>query len=277
MASRLPALLALALPTSAGLAYLYFAGAPQRFILVNAVALAIGLLFAGFLRAPASMQVRRLVIIVMLAALFVPLVTGPSLDGVNRWLPIGPFQLHSGGLFLPAILALMTRHEKSMTPILLACILAGLLQPDAAIGFGIVFAAVGLHNVTRDGRIGLVCILGFGAALVMAVSGNPAPQEFVERVLVTAAGYSLPLALALSLSLVVSFFLIFRSIPVAKSTRYALAGSLFGFTILSLMDDYPSVLVGYGAAPILGYGLGLGLAYGQGDNQGAIDKVSSPR
>ena len=275
--SRLPALLALALPTSAGLAYLYFAGAPQRFILVNAAALVIGLLFAGSLRAPASMQVRRIVIIAMLATLFLPLVTGPSLDGVNRWLPIGPFKLHSGSLFLPAILALMTRHENAMAPILLACILAGLLQPDAAIGFAIVFAAVGLHDVTRDWRIGLVCILGFVAALVMAVRGNPPPQEFVERVLVTSAAYSLPLALLLFLSLVVSFFLILRAVPVAKATRYALAGSLFGFTILSLMNNYPSVLVGYGAAPILGFGIGLGLAYGPRDDQGAIDKVSTSR
>lgn len=274
---RLPALLALALPTSAGLAYLYFAGAPQHYVMINGIALAIGLLLAGVLRAPAPTQVRRFFLLAMIAALFIPLVTGPTLDGVSRWIPLGPFQLHSGSLLLPPILALMTHHRNSMAPILLACIFAGLLQPDAAIGFAIVFAAVGLHDVTRDWRLGLVCILGFLAALVMAVRGNPPPQEFVERVLVSAGSFSLAMMSALFLSLVACFFLILRAIPAPRSTRFALAGSLFGFTILSLMNNYPSVLIGYGAAPILGYGLALGLAHTARDEEDEIDKVSASR
>ena len=42
--------------------------------------------------------------------------------------------------------------------------------------------------------------------------------------------------------------------------RHALAGSLFGFSLAAIVSNYPSVLIGYGAAPIIGYGLALALA-----------------
>lgn len=263
--TRLPALLALSIPVLAGLVFLHFAGAPQQYLLVNAGALAVGLVLATFLSAPVSPKARRVLVAVLVAGLFVPLVTGPDISGVARWLPIGLFHLHSGSLLLPAILVIAVRERDYSPPILLLCVFAGLLQPDAAIGFAIVFAAIGLHDVTRDWRMGLVCIFSFVAAIVMAVRGNPAPQNFVERVLVDAVEVSIPLALLLLFSLIASFFLILRAAPTSKPMRYMLAGSLFGFTILSIMNNYPSVLIGYGAAPILGYGLGLGLAAGHID------------
>lgn len=262
---RLPALLALSIPVLAGLLFLHLAGAPHQYLAINACALVGALGIALVLSAPSTFRGRRVLTVVMLAGLFLPLLTGPWQDGVARWIPAGPFNLHSSGLLLPSILVLAVRDREYTPPILLTAIFAGLLQPDAALGFALLFAAIGLHDVTRDWRIGTTCIFTFFAAIVMAVRGNPPPQEFVERVLVTAAGLSPFAALGLFLSLVVGFFLILRAIPASKAMRYTLAGCLFGFTILSLMSNYPSVLIGYGAAPILGFGLGLGLAVGHID------------
>lgn len=259
---RIPALLALALPVLAGLAYLHFAGAPQHYLMVNAGALVMALALAAFLKAPSSRRNRQILLMAMVAALFVPLVTGPSLNGVARWIPLGPVQLHTGGLVIPAIIALATQDKETTAPALLICFLAGLLQPDAALGFALVFALVGLHDATRDWRHGLVCILGFFASLAMAYRGNPPPQEFVERVLVDAAGISIFMTLGLFAAMMASFFVVLFAIPASKVVRYGLAGSLFGFTIMSIMANYPSVLIGYGAAPILGFGLALGLANG---------------
>lgn len=260
--SRLTALLALALPVLAGLGYLQLAGAPANYLLVNAGALVVALLLVLFVSAPRSLRVRRGLTLALLLALFVPLATGPSVEGVARWLPLGPFLLHTAGLLVPAILVLALRDKDYAAPILLTAIFAGLLQPDAAIGFAIVFAAIGFHDVSKDWRIGLVTIFAFFAAIVMAIRGNPPPQPFVERVLIDAAGISPLLMAGLFLSLASSFFLILRTIHAPRSMRYTLAGSLFGFTILSIMNHYPSVLIGYGAAPILGYGLALALACG---------------
>lgn len=258
--TRYPALLALSIPVIAGLLFLHFAGAPSHYVAINAGALALGLGLALLVKAPSSQKARRIMTGILLAGLFLPLITGPYPGGVARWLPIGPFTLHTAGLILPAILTLAVRDDDYTAPILLAAVFAGLLQPDAALGFALLFAAIGLHDVTKDWRIGTTCIFAFFAAIVMAVRGNPPPQEFVERVLVDAAAISPLAAIGLFLSLVASFFLILRAIPASKAMRFTLAGCLFGFTIIAIMAHYPTILIGYGAAPIIGLGLGLGFA-----------------
>jgi hypothetical protein len=39
--------------------------------------------------------------------------------------------------------------------------------------------------------------------------------------------------------------------------RYALAGTFAGVSLAALMSKSPHILIGYGAAPIIGYGLAL--------------------
>jgi len=44
-----------------------------------------------------------------------------------------------------------------------------------------------------------------------------------------------------------------------RPIRLAIGGTLFGFAIMSLMNVYPAPLLGFGAAPIIGYALALAL------------------
>ena len=67
-------------------------------------------------------------------------------------------------------------------------------------------------------------------------------------------------ALALGGSLLAAFLLSAHALPAEMRVRHALAGSLFGFSLAATVSNYPSVLIGYGAAPIIGYGLALALA-----------------
>ena len=256
---RLSVLLALAIPVLAGLAYLSFAGAPSRYLAINGGALVLGLAAALLVSKPASAGARRSLAIAMLAALFLPLLIGPSIAGVARWLPLGPFALHSAGLLLPPLLALALTDEKFAAPILVGALCAGLLQPDAAIGIVIAFASAASYRVTGDKRVGLVSLLALFATVIMAMRGNPPPEEFVERVLVDATASSAVAGAGLVMALATSLFLILRAIPAPKAIRHALAASLLAFTVLSLLGDYPSVLIGYGAAPILGFGIALAL------------------
>ena len=257
---RLPALFALLVPVGAGLAYLWTAGAPQHYLAVNAGAFALGALWILFGRGPRTAQGSRILVAILLAICFAPLVTGPWVNGIARWLPIGGFALHAGAFSFPAIAVLAARDRDYAPPILLAVLLTASIQPDAALGFAAVFAAIGLHDQTRDWRIGLVCIIGFAAALIMVLEGELPPQPFVERIIADAMKTSIAWATGLLVSLAVGMALMLFGAPFDNRARFALAGAFFGFSITALMSHYPSILIGYGASPILGFGLALGLA-----------------
>lgn len=260
---RLPALAALGVPVLAGLVWMGFAGAPRAYLAVNAGALALGLTWIGFGRLPARAGPRRVLAIVLVVLLALPLVTGPEVNGVARWLPLGPFPLHAGMLALPLLAVLAARAGEDAPALLITAVLAALLQPDAASGLALTFACVGLHHVRQDWRVGLVAIVGFFAAIAAALRGELAAEPFVERVLVVLA-FDQPLAaLALFAALLSGFFLMLFAVDLPRAARFALAGTLFGFSVAALMSNYPSALIGFGAAPILGYALALSARAGE--------------
>ena len=256
---RLPALIALALPVLAGIACLAAFGAPGDYLLANSLGLALGLALLLVLNAPERQNSARALTLALLALLFVPLVAGPEYNDITRWIALGPVRLHAGMLAIPALAVLAARDPDYAAPILLTALGAALLQPDAASGFALTIAAVGLHHATRDWKLGVTAIVGFVAMLYMAVHGELPATRFVERVLVEYADASLAAAIALFATLVASFSLIALAIPLERPARLALAGSLFGFTLMAMLSNYPSALIGHGAAPIIGYGLALGL------------------
>ncbi|WP_435201566.1 hypothetical protein [Qipengyuania sp. 902] len=250
-------LLALALPVMGGLGALWLMGAPVSFLLVNAEALALGLAVIAFSSPLESNKTQRFAIVVLLVLLALPLLTGPYVNGIARWLPLGPFTLHAGMLAIPLLAVLAARDEDYSAPILLAGILAAAFQPDAASGLALTFAAMGLYNAKRDWKDGVVAGAGFFATLVMWVRGELPAQPFVERVLVDVAVVQPLAAFALLACLVASFLLILHALLAPMAQRHALAGTLFGFSIAAVLSNYPSALIGYGAAPILGFAIAL--------------------
>ena len=259
MRDRVIAVLALAIPVLAGLAYLFAFEAPASYLAVNGGALAAAVVWIALAPRLPGTRARRLLILAAVALLFVPLATGPSLNGIARWLPLGPFQLHAGMLAVPLLAVLAAEEDAHAPAILSAALLAALLQPDMATGAALMLAAVALYDATRDWRHGLVAIVAFAASLVAAMRGELPAQPFVERVLFQLALNDPLVALGLLAALVASFFLIVGALPGRETSRKALAGTLFGFSFAGLVSNYPSALIGYGAAPILGFGLALGL------------------
>ncbi|MFA6218193.1 MAG: hypothetical protein WC692_00245 [Erythrobacter sp.] len=261
MRARAAALLALLLPVVAGLLYLWRFGAPASYLVTNAAALAVGAL--PILRPPApGLAVRRAMVLVALAALFVPLATGPEILGIARWLRFGPVQLHAGMLFVPSLAVLAAQDEDYAPTILATALLAAALQPDMATGAALMLAGVGFYQDRRDWKYGVFVIVAFFAILVMTVRGELAAQPFVERVLHLLLFEAPLVALGLLATLLASFFLMLHAAPGSPLARRALAGTLFGFSIAAILSNYPSALIGYGAAPIIGFGLALGLAGG---------------
>jgi len=260
MAGRAAIVLALGTPVLAGLIFLAVGHAPLAYPVGNALALLLALPAAALVRIRLTGSRQRVLAVVLLALLFIPLVSGPDLNGIARWLPLGPVTLHAGALVVPALVVLAARDADYAPPILLAALLAASLQPDAATGLAVMMAAVGLYNANGDWRMVPVVGIAFLASISAGLRGELPAQPFVERVLVDLALHPPFAALGLGAALLASFLLIAHAIPAEKRVRHALAGSLFGFSLAALVSNYPSVLIGYGAAPILGYGLALALA-----------------
>lgn len=259
---RIPAVLALAIPCLAGLGFLAVFKAPASFLAINAAALVIGLVWIAAGIALRGMNARRIAAFLCLILLALPLVTGPELDGIARWIPLGPFQLHTGMLAIPLLACLAASDRDYGPPMLLSAGLICLVQPDAASGFALMGAATGLYFAWHEWKPGLVAILLFGVGLIAAMRGELAPQPFVERVLVDVAMVNIPATIALFGALIAGFSLMLGAIGQPFAIRCALAGSFAGFSLIAVLSNYPSILIGYGASPILGFALALGIDYG---------------
>lgn len=256
---RVPALLALALPCLAGLAYLAIFDAPPRYLIINSAALAAGLFWIGVGRLPENLRIRRAITLALISLLAIPLATGPDIHGIARWVPLGNFQLHAGMIAIPSLACLVARDRDYAPPAMLAAILLSLIQPDAASAFALTGAAVGLYFAWSDWKPGIVAVVGFFAALFAHVRGVIPPQPFVERVLAELAMSSPLVALSVLATLIASFLLMLRVVDNAPPGRYAVAGTLAGFSLAGMISSYPSILIGYGASPIIGFALALGM------------------
>ncbi|MBB3035287.1 hypothetical protein [Alteriqipengyuania lutimaris] len=258
---RFPALFAIALPVLAGLAYMALSGAPRSYPIVNggSLILAGAIVLAG----PPRLERRARLIVggVLLALFALPLLTGPSVNGIARWLPLGPVILHAGMLTVPALVLLAAGDDKLGPPALAAALLLALAQPDFASAFALTGGAVGMYQARRNWRIGLVIILGFLIAIAAALQGELPAVPFVERIVIDALRTSPAMAALLALSLLGSVLLMLFATGLPRAVRYPVGMSMFGFLLASLISNYPTPLAGYGAAAIIGFALAHALAF----------------
>jgi len=258
-ALRSPALFALALPVLAGLAYMVAFDAPRNYLAVNALTLLAGAVWTVFGGIPAGTAPRRIIVLVLLALLALPLLTGPQFDGVARWIPAGPVTLHAGMLTVPAI-ALLAAGDRRYGPWLLtSAVLVCAFQPDTASALALTCAAAGIAIGDGDRRFGVVAIIGLITAAAAARAAELPPQAFVEHVIVDAAHRAPVAGFGLAFALAGSVFVICRFMRRDRDARFGIAGALIGFAAASMIANYPTPLIGYGASAILGFALALGL------------------
>ncbi|MBH5322223.1 hypothetical protein [Aurantiacibacter sediminis] len=260
---RLPALAALAIPVLVGAAWMTLAGAPAHYAVTNLGVLAVMLVWIAVGRGPHTSLSRHMLLAALLVILVSPIWIGPEMTSVTghrvaRWFPLGSLNLHTGMIAAPALAVLAARHRYGAAFLLLG-VGAAFLQPDAATGFALTIAAVGIHHVKRDWKYAVAAILGFLASIQMTLRGELPPQHFIERVLVDAASDNIFAAIALGTALLAAFLIMLFALPLSREKRFAIGGTLFGFSMIAMMSSYPYPLIGYGAAPIIGFGLALGL------------------
>jgi cell division protein FtsW (lipid II flippase) len=208
----------------------------------------------------------KIVIFVTLASLF-STICFPSIQGVHRWLYLGPIRLYGAAIFLPVLLlGLAWLFEKELK--LIACTLtfsvAGLLayQPDAAQGAAFGFSSGWL--LIRRGNLSRTASWFMSGALLVCLvvvwlRPDPLPAvEYVEGVVGMAARINPGLAFmslgALAILPLPYLWVSHRSSTQSDADLGIAFAVYFGATLLgSALRNFPVPIMGYGASPIIGY------------------------
>lgn len=177
----------------------------------------------------------------------------PGVEGVHRWLPLGPVRVHGGALLLPPLLvALGAVSRVPATVVALAALFVLLLQPDAAQAASFCAGWVVIMVSRREENTTAV-ILG-SLALAVACLFRPDPLEPVPHVegivgMAAAQGAGWAWGSLLSLAVMPVALAVFMERPVGMVLAVYTAGTFAA----AWLGDYPVPVLGYGVSPILGY------------------------
>lgn len=252
---------ALAVQVLAGLAWMAWAGAPRSYLAVNAAALLIAGVAALWLPMP-NRTGRQLafasgaLVLLWLTALF-----GTEIAGVRRWLALGPLTLHIGYLVLPPFVVITSRlPAKPAAALLVLAAIATTVQPDRATTYALAAGATSIAFQRKDRyAIAALVITMLAAALVPMFADPLQPVRFVEGVQRDALTQAPALGAMLLLATLAPLALL-RSggRPAFPLTMFMVVAGYAAF-----IGAYPAILIGYGAAPIVGFGLALAALRGQ--------------
>lgn len=242
------------------------AGGSESAMILQGAAGVIGALVAvavaWLVRPPGRIVAAVLLVLILVVETYV-LVAGVSMEGVRRWVALGPIQLHAASLLVPLAVWLAAQRLETATAIPLGAILLVLAaQPDAAsvLALTLALGAVALLDKSKRRIAGALVIVGV-ASLAWALSRpDPLPAvghvELVIRRAFEASPTLGPLA-AVALIAVPLAMLWTRRAPAAL----ALAAAWAGFVLANLIANYPAPVIGAGAAPVLGWLLSVGLTF----------------
>lgn len=247
-----------------GLAYLTAAGAPLRYIVVNAASLLLGLVaFSGIGKSGwRAGRASGSLLLVLSVALLATALFGASVEGASRWIRVGPLGVQASLIVLPFMIVVFAqRRDWAATVAMVLAAAALALQPDRAMA-GVLAAGLGAVAIlARDRRL-LTALLAaaaaFGATLLRP-DRLPA-AAYVDQILYSAFEVH---ALA-GVAVVTGAFLLIvpavagRFSDPDNSGAYAAFGTVWlGIVVAAALGNYPTPLVGFGGSAVLGYLLSL--------------------
>lgn len=247
-----------------GLGYMATAGAPTRYLGVNAAALMIGLtVLALFGRTEAASQRWTAgAIVAMASALLATAVLGSEVEGAARWVNLGGLAIQPSLILLPVMLVAFARTRDVLaTAGIVAAAGAMVLQPDRAMAGMLALCLAALAVIRRDRHVVVALaasVAGFAATLARADTLPAAP--YVDQILYSSfdvhAGAGLAVWGGLVLLLIPA--IVGWSRDAEHRATYAALGTVWLAAIIAAaLGNYPTPIVGYGGSAIIGYALSL--------------------
>lgn len=253
----------LAVAATGGILAMLSSGVPVQRPVSNAAALGIGLLIAmTFVRLRMTQATAGWLLTAAVLLLASTLLT-PGIDGVHRWLSLGPVTITVASIGIPVAIVLLGRAQMPLPSLLsaIAAVLAILVaQPDAsqatafAVGSAILLAQPGWRSLP------VLLILAATAALAWTRPDPLAPVPEVEGIftLVWTVSPLLALVAALSLAAAAALPAIATRHGTDKRTGLALSACLAVACLAPALGAFPVPVVGYG----MGFPIGFLLAFG---------------
>lgn len=197
----------------------------------------------------------------------------PGVEGVRRWVSLGPLQLHAAFVALPVLIivlgGIVRRDVLRSATWILPCALATaagvlVLQPDAsqANAFAVAVAVV-LFQRTPAYRSDWIAA-GIVIGCAMLALSRPDPLDALPHVegivgLAASAGAAWLISAVLALVLLPIPFIADAAKRRERGLESVALAAYFGIVcIASFLEPYPVPLLGYGLSPILGYFAALG-------------------
>lgn len=255
--------------TALGIAYMAAAGAPTIYLVVNALALTMGLAFFAIIET--SLRAPRLpgaIAVALGGLLLATALFGVSIEGASRWIRIGSLTLQLSLVVLPAMLVAFAQHRDRLTSLsMLLTAVALALQPDRAMA-GVLVSALAVLGLYRRDRWVLsslaMAIAGLAATVVRPDSLPAVP--YVDQILYTAFQVHPMAGIAVvggALLLLVPAIAGQKLDPDNRHVYAVFGVSWLAVLVAAALGNYPTPLVGYGGSAILGYVLSLSFMPGK--------------
>ncbi|MET0405961.1 MAG: hypothetical protein ABW123_26315 [Cystobacter sp.] len=211
------------------------------------------------------------VVLALLAATFLFL----PLEGVHRWISLGPVRLNASVLTLPwALLALWGLLHQARRGLALVFVIGVQLlhdaQPDAGQAFaflaGVLMLWGGARSLAWGWKVAGGGLAAMGAAGACARADPLEAVPHVERIVHLAADLGVPWLLAalaalglLLLPLLQGAMRLHSAHRDAAWLAWALAAYFLGTLVVTEWGNYPVPVMGAGAGPVLGWYTALGI------------------
>ncbi len=250
-----------------GAAFLWNVGALPGMASRNAAAYLVGLLLGWAAHHLAHRRFGAEALFALATALLaIVLLVGIELEGVKRWLPIGPIHVQPALILAPFLLALVASREgRHWRPLVLVPVALIAAQPDAATsvalagGVAVLMAAASWRSrrgwSQRRMAIAAGALILATVGLIVAGIPTPPPVAFVEGTVEIALLSGTP-AIALHL---VTFGLMLAALLARHDPAGASLAAYFGLSALAaIFFAFPMPLAGAGPSHLIGFGISIG-------------------